>query len=138
MTGPAERGSVSVMFAVLGFAIFAALALIVDGGRQLGALTEAQDLADNAARYGSQEVDLDIWRTTGVPELDPVRAEAKVFEFLDAKLASGRVDPPIVTVDGVTLTVELTVNRSQFFFPTRPATAVESAQALDGVTEADP
>lgn len=134
----ADAGAVSVLFAVLGFAIFAALALIVDGGRQLGALSEAQDLADNAARFGAQEVDVNLWRETGVPIVDPGRAETEVFAFLQPKISSGRIGPPIVTVVEDTVTVEVTVNRRQFFFPTRPATAVESASALDGVTEATP
>jgi len=143
MTGPrneitGDRGAVSVMFAVLGFAIFAALALVVDGGRQLGALSEAQNLADNAARFGAQEVDLDLWRDTGIPHVDPVRARAEVFAFLSPQIASGRIDPPVVTVVEDLVTVDVTVNRQQFFFPTRPATASETASALDGVTEASP
>ena len=126
------------MFAVLGFAIFASLALIVDGGRQLGALSEAQDLADNAARFGAQEVDVNLWRETGIPIVDPGRAETEALAFLQDKIASGRIDPPIITVVEDTVTVEVTVNRRQFFFETRPATAIESANALDGVTEATP
>lgn len=133
-----ETGAVSVMFAVLGFAIFASLALIVDGGRQLGALSEAQDLADNAARFGAQEVDLVQWRDTGVPVLDPARAGAEAAAFLQPQIASGRIDPPVITVVDDTITVQVTVNRRQFFFATRPATAIESASALDGVTEATP
>lgn len=133
-----DTGAVSVMFAMLGFAIFAALALVVDGGRQLGALTEAQNLADNAARFGAQEVDIELWRETGVPTIDPARAEAEVFLFLQDRIASGSIDPPVITVVEDTVTVQVTVNRRQFFFPTRPATATETANALDGVTEATP
>lgn len=133
-----DSGAVSVLFAVLGFAIFAALALVVDGGRQLGALTEAQNLADNAARFGAQEVDINLWRETGVPFVDPGRAEVEVVAFLQDRIASGAIDPPVITVVEDTVTVEVTVNRRQFFFPTRPATATETASALDGVTEATP
>lgn len=133
-----EAGAVSVMFAVLGFAIFAALALVVDGGRQLGALTDAQNLADNAARFGAQEVDVNLWRETGIPFIDPGRAEAEIVAYLQNNIASGYIDTPIITVVEDTVTVEVTVNRRQFFFETRPATATETATALDGVTEATP
>lgn len=133
-----DRGAVSVMFAVLGLAIFASLALVVDGGRQLGALSEAQDLADNAARFGAQEVDLELWRDTGRPILNQVEAEAAARAFLQPTVASGRIGPPTIDVTDETITVEVTVNRRPFFFPIRPATAVEAANALDGVTEASP
>ena len=133
-----ETGAVSVMFAVLGFAIFAALALVVDGGRQLGALPDAQNLADNAARFGAQEVDVNLWRETGIPFIDPGRAETEIVAYLQPNIASGRIDPPVITVVEDTVTVEVTVNRRQFFFETRPATATETATALDGVTEATP
>ena len=126
------------MFAVLGLAIFAALALVVDGGRQLGALSEAQDLADNAARFGAQEVDLQQWRDTGRPILDRAEAELAAITFLQPTVDSGRIAPPIIDVTDETITVQVTVNRRQFFFPTRPATAVEAADAIDGVTEATP
>lgn len=128
----------TIMFAVLGVGIVFALALIVDGGRQLGALTQAQHLADNAARAGSQEVDLDVWRTTGVPDLDPARAEAEARAFLFGGVASGRVQIVDVTVAGPDITVEVIVNRELFLLATRPARAVESASALDGITESTP
>lgn len=134
-----DDGAVSAMFAVLGFAIFISLALVVHGGRQLGALSEAQDLADNAARAGSQKIDLDTWRATGRPVIDRAEAEAEVNLFLAPYVASGRIDPPIVVDLGgpdadITVTVEVTVRPTSFFFPPSTATATESATALDGVT----
>ena len=47
-----ERGSVSILVAVLGVAFLMVAGLALDGGRKLGALSEARDLADNAARAG--------------------------------------------------------------------------------------
>ena len=61
-----ERGSVSIFIAVLGVAFVMVAGLAIDGGRKLGALSEARDLADNAARAGAQAVDADTYRTTGI------------------------------------------------------------------------
>ncbi|MGI9596427.1 MAG: hypothetical protein ACR2QK_09715 [Acidimicrobiales bacterium] len=120
------------MFAVLGFAIFVSLALVVDGGRQLAALSEARDIADNAARFGTQEVDLDIWRDTGRPVIDPPAAEARVAEYFANHVSPGRATHR-VTVNDITVTVEVTVRPASFFFPARDAIVTESATALDGV-----
>ncbi len=134
-----DTGAVSTMVAVLGAAIFMSLALVVDGGRQLAALTEAQNIADNAARYGSQEVDLNIWRETGVPELRSGDAEGRALDYID------NVIPPAVdvvrreaVVTGDTITVTVEIARREFFFGSSTATATQSASALDGVDSATP
>lgn len=131
-----DRGAVSAMVAVLGLTIFVSLALVVDGGRQLGALSEAQNLADNAARFGSQEVDLVEWRATGVPIIDEALATQRVDFYLANHVpADVRVTSHSVAVAGDTVTVTVQVSRRQFFFPPGNAIATESATALDGVTE---
>ena len=53
-----------------------ATGLAVDGGRKLGALSEARDIADNAARAGAQMIDEDTYRSTGIPAIDPAAATA--------------------------------------------------------------
>lgn len=134
-----DRGAVSTMVAVLGAAIFMSLALVVDGGRQLSALTEAQNIADNAARYGSQEVDLDIWRDTGVPELLPGEAEGRAFDYIDNVIPPGiDVVRREVVITGDTITVTVEIARKEFFFGSSTATATQSATALDGVDSASP
>jgi Flp pilus assembly protein TadG len=131
-----ERGAVASMIAVLGFAIFASLALVVDGGRQLGALTEARDIADNAARFGSQAVDADAWRDTGRPIIDEPDAEARVQDYMNRFVlanATARVVPSTGPDADTMVTVEVTLIRTSFFFPAAPAVATQSATALDGV-----
>ncbi len=131
-----QRGAVASMVAVLGFAIFASLALVVDGGRQLGALTEARDIADNAARFGSQAVDADGWRETGRPVIDRAAAERRVQDYMADHItadATARVVPSTGPDADSTVTVEVTLTRSSFFFPARPAVATKSATALEGV-----
>lgn len=134
-----DDGAVSTMIAVLGFAILASLALVVDGGRQLAALSEARDIADNAARFGSQEVDLEVWRSTGRPVIDHGDAEARVSEFFDRYVIPGTAQGRVVTSTGpdadITVTVEVRLTPNSFFFPAREVVATESATALDGVTD---
>lgn len=135
--GADDRGAVSSMIAVLGFAIFASLALVVDGGRQLAALSEARDIADNAARFGSQQVDLDQWRATGRPVIDRRAAEARVDVFFADHVipgtATGRIVPSVGPDADITVTVEVTVRPASFFFPPRDAIATESATARGGI-----
>lgn len=130
-----ERGVVSSMVAVLGFAIFVSLALVVDGGRQLGALTEAQNIADNAARYGSQEVNEIGWRDGGAPVVDEARAIQRVDTYLGTVPPEVQIVDRVVVVVGDTVTVTVTVARNEFFFGARNAVATESASALDGVVD---
>ena len=77
-----ERGSASILVAALGLALLMATGLAVDGGRKLGALSEARNVADNAARAGAQMVDANEYRSTGVPALDPVAASQRANAFL--------------------------------------------------------
>ena len=123
------------MFTVLGGAAFFALALVVDGGRQLGALTEARDLADNLARAGAQGVDVDQWRDTGVPVIDPALAQVEINRVLAASNPTTSLSgAPTVTVTGETITVQVQLNAPRsLFWPNRTVTATESADAVSGV-----
>ena len=127
------------MMAVLGFAIFVALALVVHGGRSLGALSEAQDIADNAARAGAQAVDLEQWRDSGRPVIDRDQAEAEISQFLGASGLVDRIDgwttvAPTGPDPDLTVAVQVTLTPRRFFFPEHTVTAVGSATALDGVS----
>jgi Flp pilus assembly protein TadG len=52
----AEQGSLSLMLAIVAVAIFAVLALVVDGGGRLQALAKAEGTAQEAARTGAQSL----------------------------------------------------------------------------------
>ena len=136
---PDDGGSVSVMMAILGLAIFVTLALVVHGGRSLGALSEAQDIADNAARAGAQAVDLEQWRSTGRPVIDRDQAEVEIAQFLGDSELDERIDTWIIVDSSgpepdLTVAVQITITPRPFFFPERTVTAVGSATALDGVS----
>jgi len=121
-----ERGSVSILIAVLGLALLMATGLAVDGGRKLGALSEARDIADNAARAGAQAVDVDAYRQTGVPTINPAAATQAANAYLAAQGYSGTI---VVNGTSVTVTVSITIDPT--FLPgTMTASATESASAF--------
>lgn len=124
-----ERGSVSVLVAVLATAFLMVAGLALDGGRKLGALSEARDLADNAARAGAQAVDTDAYQLTGTPTLDPADAEQAALAYLSATGHTGTV-----AVDGPTVTVTVSLSVPTRFLP-GPFTvhATESATAVFSV-----
>ena len=123
-----ERGSTSILVAALGLALLMATGLAVDGGRKLGALSEARNIADNAARAGAQMVDANEYRSTGVPNLDPAAATQRASAFLAEQGHSG-----VVSVSGSTVTVTVTISIDPTFIPDEiSASATESATATAG------
>ena len=117
----------SPMFAVLAAGLLFAVAIAVDGGRKLGAISEARDVADNAARAGAQMVDGDVYRTTGIPTLDPVAATARAGDYL---AAVGH--PGTVAVTGATVTVTVTIDVPGMFLPGTTVSVTETAEAVTG------
>jgi outer membrane protein TolC len=115
---------------VLALSVLAAAGLAVDGGRKLNGLAEARDLADNAARVGAQQVDVDAYRTTGVPSLDPGAASSAANAYLSTTGNSGAVS---VAGDTITVTVTLTIT-PRLLPGTMTVSATESATAEAAVT----
>lgn len=124
-----ERGAVSIFIAVLGVAFLMVAGLAVDGGRKLGALSEARDIADNAARAGAQHIDTDAYRSSGIAYLDPGPATQAAADYLAAIGHSGTIT---VTGDTATVTVQLRV-ATRFLPGPWTVTATESATAVLGV-----
>ncbi len=127
-----ERGTVAIASMILALSVIAAAGLAIDGGRKLNALAEARDLADNAARAGAQEIDIDAYRSTGDPILDPGEAAAAANAYLAATGNSGVVS---VAGDEITVTVTLTVD-PKLLPGSMTVMATESANAESGVTDA--
>lgn len=121
----------TIFVAVLAVAFLMAAGLAVDGGRKLGGLSEARDLADNAARTCSQAVDAAAYRSTGSPILDPAAATGRADAYLAATGHSGNV-----VVDETTCTVIVTLSVPTRFLPgSFVVSATESAEAEAGVEE---
>lgn len=121
----------SVFVAVMAVAFVLVAGLVVDGGNKLGALSEARDIADNAARAGAQAVDDASYRASGTPTLDPVAASGAAHRYLASVGHSGSV-----AVDGATVTVTVTITVPTRFLPgpftvsaTEQATAVFSIES---------
>lgn len=126
--GGGDRGVASILFAVLGVALLMATGLAVDGGRKLGALSEARDLADNAARAGAQMIDEDAYRSTGVPAIDPAAATARAADYLATQGHTGTVT---VNATQVTVTVRIAIDPT--FLPgAMTVSATQSATATSG------
>lgn len=126
-----DRGSVTIFVAVLAFGFIAAAGLAYDGAQKLGAVAEARDLADNAARACAQEIDDEATVRTGHVSLanDDAAARARAY------LAGFGLSPALVSVtdDLCEVTVELTVSTK--LLPGGPweVSATERAVALYGV-----
>lgn len=129
-----DEGSVTIFIAVLGLAFLMAAGLAIDGARKLGGLSEARDLADNAARSCAQAVDLVEFRATGSPALNVADATGRADAYLSATGNSGAVS--IVGTE-CTVTVTLTID-TRFLPGPYVVSASESAQALAGVEGATP
>ena len=79
---------------------------VLDGGNAMAARVQAQDVAQQAARSGANQLDLGLLRLDGVMRLDPSAAEAAARRFLDQAGATG-------TVTATTIRVTVTVTRTQ-------------------------
>jgi Flp pilus assembly protein TadG len=85
-----EKGSVSLMLAVLGLALIAVVGLVVDGGGKARALARADDAAAAAARCGTQAVDLDAARE-GQARVNATAAASRVRSCLRSAGMTGDV-----------------------------------------------
>lgn len=125
-----DRGSVTIFVAVLAFGFIAAAGLAYDGAQKLGAVAEARDLADNAARACAQEIDDEATVSTGHVRLAGRDAEARARAYLTGFALS----PALVSVtdDVCEVTVKLTVSTKLLPGPWE-VSATERAVALYGV-----
>lgn len=78
----AERGSVTVFTTIWVTAVLMGVAVLNDGARLVNAHRRAFNLAEAAARAGSQEVGAERLRGSGANELDPAKAEARAVDYL--------------------------------------------------------
>ncbi|MBE1590238.1 pilus assembly protein TadG-related protein [Nonomuraea angiospora] len=64
-----ERGSMSVFTVLFSVVVFLLAGLLVDGGAAINARLRAADVAEQAARAGADEIDVDHLRSTGQTRL---------------------------------------------------------------------
>jgi len=122
-----ERGSVSVFVAIVFVAILFVVAMIVDGGRIRAGRRQAGDIAQQAARRASQQIDVGSTLGQGSVAVDG-SASSAANDYLAARGANGTV-----VISGPTeVTVTVTMDVDLLFFDlggTQPVSATRIADA---------
>ena len=129
-----ERGSVIVFTTIWVTAVLMGVAVLNDGARLLNAHRKAFNLAEAAARAGSQEVDIDRLRDSQVEELDSPRAEARALDYLSAAGSPGSAS---ADAEGISVTVSFTQPLGMLRLlglTSRQVTATASARPAQGIT----
>lgn len=88
MTSSRERGSVTALVLGLVATFVVCAGLVVDGGRVVSAYLTVADIAENAARSGTQELQS---LRSGHPKLEPQRAARAAERYLRLAGVSGKV-----------------------------------------------
>lgn len=102
-----ERGSITLLAAVLAFAVLVVAGLVVDGGARLDADRQVAGLAAEAARAGAEQVNLAALRASGDVQVDPGAAVDAARAYLSAAGYTGTVR----VVGPATLVVTVSVHR---------------------------
>lgn len=97
-----ERGSVLVFTTIWVTAVLMGVAVLSDGAKLVNAHRRALNVAESAARAGSQEIDAERLRGTGTSELDPAKAEARASAYLSA---AGYPGTATATPEGISVQV---------------------------------
>lgn len=72
-----ERGSVTVFFVLLAVGFFAVVSVLAESGRRLGNLSQAEDLASEAARSAAATLDLEQI-SLGIAAIDSETGRARL------------------------------------------------------------
>ncbi|MGB7963928.1 MAG: pilus assembly protein TadG-related protein [Propionicimonas sp.] len=105
-----DDGSISLMLVVLVLALFVCVGLVVDGGAKLRAVQQATQVAGEAARAATQQVDVGQVQQSGQVRLDPVAARHAAQAALTEAGVTGTV-----TVAAGQVRVEASVTRPTVF-----------------------
>lgn len=110
-----ERGSMSVFTVLFSVVVFLLAGLLVDGGAAINARLRAADIAEQAARAGADQVDVDQLRENGeVRLLGEAEVCARAGEVVDAHEDDG-ITMAACTVDGEQVAVTVGVPWTAFF-----------------------
>ena len=89
MNQVSESGSISAFVVGMVLTLMSCSALVIDGGNVVAQYLRYADLAENAARSGTQELRS---LRSGNPTIDPTRARQAALTYLASHGASGEVD----------------------------------------------
>jgi Flp pilus assembly protein TadG len=95
-----DKGSISLFMVVIAVTLLAAVGLVVDGGIKVRALQRADETAREAARAGSQMLDVPAAVRGDAVAIDPAGAARAARAYLAAAGVDGtvRVSGNVVTV----------------------------------------
>lgn len=133
--GEPDRGSLTLMLAVLAVALLALAGLVIDGGRKLNQSASAYAIAQEAARAGAGMVDRSAAYRSGTFRVDQGQALAAARAYLASAGYRGSVSADgtekikvTVTVTGKTLVLSL------IGIDTMTSTGSAVASLVSGVT----
>jgi Flp pilus assembly protein TadG len=132
----ADEGSLSAFLAFFGVTLFVLVGLVVDGGRALASRRQAIDVAEQAARTGADQLNVDSLRK-GTYIVDPAAAEIAAEHALATSGLAGTVS---VSGDEVTVEVRTVMHTAILGIVGLRAISVSgTATAVDvhGVTRAE-
>jgi hypothetical protein len=89
--GRDDRGQVSGFAVIMVTAMIAVAGLVLDGGLAVSAKVRAVGVAQSAARAGAQQIDLRVYRQTGLVRLDVAKATTAAQDWLRRAGAAGTV-----------------------------------------------
>jgi len=130
-----DRGSLTLLLAVLMVALLALAGLVIDGGRKLSAAENAYGIAQEAARAGAGQVDTSVVYGSGSFRVDQAQAIAAARDYLASSGYSGSVSADGTDRIRVTVTVaEQTFVLSLIGIDTMTSTGTAVASLVTGVT----
>jgi len=130
-----DRGSLTLMLAVLMVALLALAGLVIDGGRKLNAAGKAYAIAQEAARAGAGQVDTSVAYRSGSFQVDQAQAIAAARDYLAGSGYSGAVSADGADRIRVTVTVtEQTAVLSLIGIDTMTSAGTAVASLVTGVT----
>jgi Flp pilus assembly protein TadG len=130
-----DRGSLTLMLAVLMVALLALAGLVIDGGRKLNQSASAYAIAQEAARAGAGMVDRSAAYRSGTFRVDQGQALAAARAYLASAGYSGSVSADGTQNIRVTITVtSQTLVLSLIGIDTMTSTGSAVASLVTGVT----
>lgn len=135
-----DRGSVTAFVVVFALALLICAGLVVDGGAKIQAYREAYAVAEEAARAGAGQVDVDrVYSRGGHFEIDTSKAMSAARAYLGSAGHPGKVAMTGERTIEVTVTVSKpTMLVSLIGVGSVTATASASARMFQGIEQGQP
>jgi len=120
LAGDPERGAITPMVVVLGVALLLMVGLVVDAGAKLNAVSQANDVAAQAAHAAATQLDTGAAMSVGQIGVSTAEAQEAGMAVLAASGMSGSV-----VIDGQSVTVIATCTKPTAFLSLIGVTTVQ-------------